>query len=222
MDSLSASLRREFGFGKFQKGEATSSAYLEWASNAEIMHFSGHAFSNSLHWADQYIVLDSIQERDKKFLSPHEIIKTETDASMVVLSICNGGMGPMQPGGIKNLMYWFTYAGVRSCIYAYWKLDDHSTSIILERFYLHLSEGMKKSDALAAARNDYISSVRSDEELNPIYWGGLMAIGDDAPISIIRGKKETKTKWPVFITITLITVIGSLIYLKRDRFKRAA
>jgi CHAT domain-containing protein len=222
MDSLSATLADRFGFIHLNKGKATVAAYRERSGNADILHFSGHAFSHIFHWADQQIVLDSMNAGDSRYLNPYDIIETETNASMVVLSICNGGLGPIQPGGIKNLMYWFTYAGVRSCVYAYWKLDDHSTSTILERFYFHLSEGMDKSDALAAARNDYFSSVRSDEELNPIYWGGLIAIGDDMPVAIRMEKKETGTNWPVFLIITLITVTGTLIYLKRDRFQRAA
>ena len=221
MDSLSSTLSDRFGFTHLNQGNATVATYRATSGKADIIHFSGHAFAHMNHWADQHIVLDSMDVRDKRYLTPYDIIEWETNASMVVLSICNGGLGPIQPGGIKNLMYWFTYAGVRSCVYGYWKMDDRSTAIILERFYTHLSEGMKKSEALAAARNDYISSVRSDEELNPIYWGSLMTIGDDAPVAIKMQNKNEGWRWPIFVITVLLAVTGIMIYLYKDRLLKA-
>jgi CHAT domain-containing protein len=218
MDRLSMTLQERHGFSRAKKGEATVAAYRLGAGTADVIHFSGHAFSNMALWADQYIVLDSVDLWDKPELRPFDIIRSETQARMVVLSICNGGLAKLESGPLKNLVYWFTYAGAQSCVYAYWKMDDRSTAMILERFYIHLSEGMVKSDALSAAKDDYLLSVKTDEERNPLYWGSLMVIGDDRPIQIPVRKTSHKMIWAFMLAGVIVMATGIWIYQKRGRF----
>jgi hypothetical protein len=67
----------------------------------------------------------------------------------------------------------FFYAGTPSVVSTLWQVDDESSALLMERFYIHLRNGMSKAEALRQAQID----VRQ-EHPNPHYWAGYVLSGD--------------------------------------------
>lgn len=203
-------LKNKFNFTTFSEGTATISLYGSNAGQASILHLAGHCISNVDYSGDMAIVMDSSKTEEQKYLSVEKIIQTNLKADLTVLSLCETGIGESHvSGSYLDMAYWFTYAGSKSCLYSYWKLDDRSTAFILERFYHYLAMGIKKSAALQNAKSDYLEQAKTEEEKNPVYWGGLTLIGDDDPISITENKKITY--WYFF----LLLLIPPIFYLMK-------
>jgi CHAT domain-containing protein len=206
-------LKDRYQFKVYDQKRATLLNYKSNAGKAAILNIMGHSLTNLNSSETLSIAIDSSNGSDLKFLSPIQIIKTPLNADLTVLSLCESGLGDeMITNGYFNLVYWFTYAGSKSCLYSYWKLDDRSTAFILERFFHYLSLGMIKSSALTNAKNDYLAQTKTEEERNPVYWGGLALIGDDSPILITENKKTD------YWYLTLFT-IPLLFYFYKVRNK---
>jgi CHAT domain-containing protein len=100
---------------------------------------------------------------------------------LVVISACETGQGELVSNeGVISLARAFAYAGCASSISSLWKADDQATSFILQRFYVYLEKGYKKSTALRQAKLDYLAS--STVNKSPAYWSHLVLIGDTAPL----------------------------------------
>ena len=62
-----------------------------------------------------------------------------------------------------------------------WQADDESTSIIMQRFYELLRNGLAKDAALRQAKLDYLAMNRKSF---PYFWGAFVLMGDDAPLEL--------------------------------------
>ncbi len=81
---------------------------------------------------------------------------------LAVLSACQTGLGEEAAGeGMLGLQRAFAVAGCRSVVSSLWSVDDAATSVLMERFYLHLWE--KKLPKLAALRQAQIDVLRHPE-----------------------------------------------------------
>jgi CHAT domain-containing protein len=185
-DAMAGKLNRDFQFRVYKNKVATVDRSLNELPSARILHLAAHGYSHNDFQYDQYIVMDSLPDRGAYLLTPHHLNRIRTNADLAVLSICMGGFSVWNHQDTRNLAYWFNYAGARSCLYSHWKIDDRSTAKILTHFYKHLSNGMDRYEALHAAQNDYLREARTDEERNPIYWGGLTMIGEDGQVPLSR------------------------------------
>jgi CHAT domain-containing protein len=183
-EAMARQINKDFDFKVHHQKSATMSRFSREFADARLLHLAAHGYSTGSYAIDQYIVMDSIQGSGSHLLDPHFLIRARTSADLAVLSICLGGMSVWNHLDIRNLAYWFSYAGAKSALYSYWKIDDRSTAIILKRFYKHLADGMDRYDALHAAQDDYRREARSDAELNPIYWGGLTMIGEEGALPL--------------------------------------
>ena len=205
-------LKDKFSFIDFGKNNSTLSTYYSNVSNAIVLHLAGHCYSNDVFADDFRIALDNDSSGVPTYLSPKTIFNTPLNADLTVLALCETGLGEsFVSDSYVNMAYWFTYAGSKSCLYSCWKLDDRSTSYIIERFYHYLANGMAKSTSLQFAKQDYLKQTKTDEEKNPIYWAGLTIIGDDEPINI--SEKEGFNYW----YLTFLLAIPVLIYFRRTR-----
>jgi len=183
-ESQARTLARDYGFRIFEGEDCSLANFARSADRARILQVSAHGHPSKIYAGDQYIALDGHPDAAGAHLYPTHLLARRLDADLAVLAICEGGISEFRIDIVHNFMYWFTYAGARSCLYSQWKLDDRSTAYILDRFYDHLTEGMGRSDALRLAKADYRAAVRSDEEMDPVYWAGLTLIGDDAPLPL--------------------------------------
>jgi CHAT domain-containing protein len=70
----------------------------------------------------------------------------------------------------------FFIGGARAVVSSLWTVDDNYTSLLMERFYSHLSKGEDKALALTNAKLDLLSQNKG--QLSPYYWAGFTISGE--------------------------------------------
>ena len=114
-------------------------------------------------------------EEARMMLTLSEVLQLKLHAEMVVLSACNTGSGRVtRAEGVASLGTAFLAAGASSVTVSLWKVDDKSTSILMQEFYRNLLSGMPKDEALAAAR----STLASKGYANPFFWAPFVLTGE--------------------------------------------
>ena len=112
------------------------------------------------------------------FLQMREIFNLNLDADLVVLSGCETGRGKLLKGeGLVGLSRAFLAAGARSLVVSLWRVNDRSTSLLMEAFYLNLKEGLGKAEALHQAKLA-LMKVEEGRYAHPYYWAPFILIGD--------------------------------------------
>jgi CHAT domain-containing protein len=94
-------------------------------------------------------------------VTAEQIVRTwDLDAELVVLSVCESGLGRYSGGeGYLGFAQALFAKGARSLVLSQWKVDDKATALLMTRFYQNMlgtREGMdrplRKSDALREAK----------------------------------------------------------------------
>jgi CHAT domain-containing protein len=124
------------------------------------------------------------------------------DADLVTLSACQTALGKKVAGeGYIGLAHAFLQAGARSLLVSLWKVEDRSTSLLMQRFYENRlggyegvrgasadrprapGEPMTKADALQEAKR-WLRIWHDDEGgtpyAHPFFWAGFILIGERA------------------------------------------
>jgi CHAT domain-containing protein/tetratricopeptide (TPR) repeat protein len=175
--------RREVGIlaSLFPRGtvyvgaEATEGRAKGLGTNADYVHFAGHAVVDEHSPLDSSLLLAAGDPQDNGRLQAWEIIESvRLDADLVTLSACRGAAGSEQAGeGIIGLTRAFHFAGARTVVASLWDAGDRSSARFMERFYRALRAGTPKADALRAAQ---VEAIRAGE--HPLRWAGFQSYGD--------------------------------------------
>jgi CHAT domain-containing protein/Flp pilus assembly protein TadD len=132
-------------------------------------------------------------------LDAKEIVRDwKLDADLVTLSACETGLGKQVVGeGYVGLSHTFLQAGARSLLVSLWRVEDRSTSMLMERFYENWrgaysgvrGEGhapgapLPKVDALQEAKRwlrEWKDERGGRPYQHPYYWAGFVLIGESA------------------------------------------
>lgn len=163
-------------------------------SRYRILHFAAHAIlGDQVKTLSQPALVLSQPERadiEEGLLQFSDILELKLNADLVVLSACETGLGRLRDGeGVIGLTRAFLYAGASSAVVSLWKVEDQSTSLLMERFYQNLKQGLSKAEALRQAKMDI---MRSSVDLKatatrqalaaPFYWAPFILVGDWEPI----------------------------------------
>lgn len=154
-------------------GDAAShTRVLDRIDTYHILHFSTHAQADSSGQGPR------IELFDQPLYLP-EIYALRLQASMVVLSACESGIGRVEKGeGVMSLARAFTYAGATSLVSSLWSVNAQATTSIMKNFYDHLWSGQVAASALHQAKIDYLKSKSvSGLYKSPYYWTGFVYIG---------------------------------------------
>jgi len=167
--------------------EATEEEMKRIGGEADILHVACHGVLDRRFPLDSALVLslpDPTEEgRANGYLQAWEIFEdVRLDADLVVLSACDTGLGVELGGeGLIGLIRAFQYAGARSVVASLWKVPDHSTSVVMERFHAGLKMGLNIDEALRRAQ---LSLAQADQDdplsryRHPYYWAGLQVAGN--------------------------------------------
>jgi CHAT domain-containing protein len=94
-------------------------------------------------------------------LEVKELFGMNLNASLVVLSGCETGLGKLSSGDeLIGLTRAFIYAGTPSVVASLWKVDDRSTAQLMRGFYKNLMT-MTKVEALRQAQ---LKMIRGNEK----------------------------------------------------------
>ncbi|KYG79642.1 CHAT domain-containing protein [Roseivirga echinicomitans] len=202
----------------FLGAQATERQFRKSVSIYPIIHVASHGLAdpaNSLYSKLLFspFDLDSINDG---FLSTREILGMSIPAKMVVLSACNTGSGSILGGeGVMSLSYGFFYAGAQSLIMTLWTANDESTASLMDSFYENLSKGDAKSQALRAAKLDYLENTNS-LSAHPYYWSHFVVHGSNTPIV----KSGVSFKYLILISLIFASAIIFVFLQYRSRLSK--
>ncbi len=183
-------------------GQASENLVRELGTKADILHFACHGSFDAADPSASALLLAATPgaanaDSDGR-LTAREIAGLNLQASLVVLSACETGLGKAQGGeGSTNLARSFRYAGARSVVASLWRVSDLSTTVLMKSFYRNLLQSRGPSEALRRAQLDLIQSQgRSRDISHPFYWAAFQLIGTDVEESdhTLAKLKATKTK----------------------------
>jgi CHAT domain-containing protein len=180
-----ASIHNFFKGDAYPGSKATERRFKQLAGKYAVIHLAMHALLDDAEPMNSRLVFSqNIDGAEDGYLYAFELYGMQLNARMVVLSACNTAYGELANGeGVMSLGRAFAYAGVPSVVMSHWKVDDEATSVLMEYFYKHLSEGMNKSEALRMAKLNYLEKA-DPAKIHPFYWGAFVTTGDDSPLII--------------------------------------
>lgn len=156
----------------FVGNDANERTLLERSPQYDVLHFACHGELN----IDEPMLTAlrlAPDEQNDGYLHAGEIFDLDLDASLVVLSACNTGLGAIHSGNeLMGLTRSFLYAGSSSIVASLWTVDDRSTALLMRAFYRNLAT-MNKAEALRQAKLETLK-----EFPNPFHWAAFCLQGD--------------------------------------------
>lgn len=147
----------------------------------EFIHIATHGFVNAEKPELSGILLaaDSAGNEDG-ILYAGEIYTLDLNASLVVLSACETGLGQVLRGeGIIGLTRALMYAGTENIIVSLWKVADASTSDLMIDFYGDLLDPENEVRSYSRSiRRTKLKLIRGETYAHPYYWSPFILIGN--------------------------------------------
>jgi CHAT domain-containing protein len=99
---------------------------------------------------------------------------------LVVLSACETGVGEVDAGeGVYGLRRAFQLASSETQVMSLWEVDDAATESLMVAFYMQLSKGKARADALRAAQ----AKLRKNPKYtHPYFWAAFILSGERGPL----------------------------------------
>ncbi len=156
-----------------ENDKATKENFITKVKDYKIIHVSTHAKAGNFKNVPQ------IEFYDKTLLLP-EIYGLNIQADLLVLSACETGIGAVTGGeGLMSLSRGFSYSGVKNMVVSLWKVNDKSTSFLMQYFYKFYIKNKSVSKALQQAKLKYLNNKQiSMYKKNPYYWSGFVFTGN--------------------------------------------
>src|SRR5207249_783074 len=125
---------------------------------ASVIHVATHGQADEFESARAGLWLAASAEQGPGFLSVADVLRLKLAADLVTLSACETGIGRVARGeGVLGLPRAFLAAGARGVLVSLWKVNDRSTSDLMEAFYRGLLKDRKDgARALAEAKRRMI------------------------------------------------------------------
>ena len=161
----------------YSKNKATEARAKGRSASSDIIHFACHGEFNDKQPMQSGLLLSKDKD-DDGCLQVHEIFGLDLrNANLVTLSACDTALSRIYGGDdLVGLSRGFVYAGTPSILATLWKVDDRSTSILMETFYDNWhKKGMSKPEALRQAQ---ITLKSMPAYKQPYYWAPFVMIGD--------------------------------------------
>ncbi len=174
----------EFFDGKAITGKEASLASFSKNSHAyNMLHFATHAATNDEYPDYSYLAFAKDDSSENGLLYVKDLYGYSINADLVALSGCQTGLGKLQKGeGMLSLARGFSYAGAKSLVTTLWKVNDRTTSELIQEFYKNLDASLPKDKALRNAKLTYLETVDDELLTHPYYWSGFMISGDTAAL----------------------------------------
>jgi CHAT domain-containing protein len=188
----------------FKKEQATKAQFLKWANTYKIIHLSTHASAGSFEEPAH------IEFRNKTLYLP-EIYGLKLQSNLLVLSACETGIGKLQKGeGAMSLARGFSYTGIKNLLVSQWKVNDKSTSILMQNFYKNYTKSATISNALYQAKLDYLQNKSiSNLKKTPYHWAGFVFIGNTEVLN-----SSNNYLWLVLL---LLGIVGLFFLVRKMR-----
>jgi CHAT domain-containing protein len=161
----------------FARSEASEAKVKSLAQNHDVLHFATHAEMSRDDPLASAVLLAKSGKEDGR-LEVREIFAMDLNASLVVLSGCETGVGHLSSGDeLVGLTRAFIYAGTPSVVASLWKVDDASTAQLMSSFYSNLRT-KSKVESLRQAQLGMIRGKANSPLLARRGVGGVAKLGE--------------------------------------------
>ncbi|MBN8731384.1 MAG: CHAT domain-containing protein [Acidobacteria bacterium] len=160
-------------------GAAARKAFLlRQASEHTVVHLATHAVSDSEDAQRSRLLLAGAASQSWEYLFRGEIASLPLrQLQLVTLSACETGHGSVVRGeGAQSLANAFLLAGARAAVSTLWKVEDAATAELMREFYVGLSAGLSKAEALRQAKLRLLHGASARR--HPAYWSAFVLTGD--------------------------------------------
>ena len=143
-------------------------------SHYKVIHLALHGYADP-EFPDRSALVFAPEEPpvNDGLLQVREIRSLPLNASLVTLSACDTGVGPIGEEGVANIVNAFIEAGAQSVVSTLWELEDRPTTQFMIDFYRHLGRNEPKAEALRRAQLDMLNSGAP-----PYFWAGFQLDGE--------------------------------------------
>ena len=180
----------------FVRDAATEQTVRALSPTYDVLHFATHAELSKEDPLSSAILLTKSGNEDGR-LEVKELFGMNLNASLVVLSGCETGLGKLSSGDeLVGLTRAFIYAGTPSVVASLWKVDDHSTAQLMSGFYRNLKT-ITKVEALRQAQLNMIRGHGKSDLLARRGVGGIAKLGD-TPAMASPSPSPISTSHPYF------------------------
>ena len=159
--------------GKYLEGQnATFENFKTNAANYSILHLSTHASSGDISEPA------SIKFYDTEVLYS-ELYNLNLNPDLVVLSACETGIGKLYKAeGAMSVARGFQFSGAQNLLFSLWKVNDFTTSVLMEKFYSNLKKGKSYFDSNHQAKLDFLNDESiPNAKKSPYYWASFVYYG---------------------------------------------
>jgi len=189
---------------------ASKQNFITQSRDFNILHLSTHAqggdFINpaKLSFYNESILLNELYSLD---LNPN----------LVVLSACETGVGKLYKSeGAMSIARGFQYAGAQNLLFSLWKINDLSTSKIMQLFYKKFNKHQSAFVANRQSKIEYLKNeLVSNTKKSPYYWSAFVYYGALEP------EKQKNISFYVILG-TLFIFIALFLISKKRKYGRNA
>ncbi len=209
-------ISEEWPMETFESISATKDNFLNIDKNRSVIHLAMHAIINNDAPMQSSLIFTD-EQANYQPLKAFEIYTLQLSSPLIVLNACNTGVGSHINGeGSLNLTRAFQYAGAASVINTQWPVNDQTGAKIIGLFYRYLSQGLRKDEALAKAKTEFLAQADNITS-HPYYWACHTITGDTTSLYTIN-KWHLTAKW-VAGMVVLYILAHTLLRLKRRERK---
>jgi CHAT domain-containing protein len=199
--------------------QASLQNFKQKAPEADILHLHTHTIYDDKNPLNTSIVFNKDTTANFLLVTP-DIYRMQFHAGLVVLSMCNSGLGEIKRGeGIMSLARAFSFANCKSLILTLWPIPEGQTTEVLDGFYINLRAGQPKDIALQQAKIAYLTQKGTSEEGKPNFWAANICLDNIDALYLTRGQKCLR----LGILMTCLFGLSKVIYLtlskKKDKKK---
>jgi CHAT domain-containing protein len=136
------------------------------ASQYNILHLATHGYFELGQPENSFLLFSQPDSQGKNYATITDIRNWKLRGiDLVTLSACQTAVAPDQLDtklGILGISHEFERAGAKSTIASLWRVNDRSTSLLMQAFYTNLSQGKTKAEALKNAQLTLIKLNTND------------------------------------------------------------
>jgi CHAT domain-containing protein/tetratricopeptide (TPR) repeat protein len=197
-------LKHNFKGTYFEGNKATFQNFKSKAVNYSILHLSTHASSGDI------VEPASIKFYDQEILYS-QLYNLNIKPDLVVLSACETGLGKLYKAeGAMSIARGFQFAGAQNLLFSLWKVNDFTTSVLMEKFYKNIKSGKSYFKANHQAKLDFLKDdAIPNAKKSPYYWSAF----------VYYGTLENKSV-PLFLICMIIIAGLATVILTYKFFKK--
>ncbi len=195
--------------------DATSANFTANAGGYSIIHIATHSIADESEPLNSKLYFQ-LGSSTPACLTPADIYRQKLNAQLTVLTSCETAVGRYDRGeGMISMARAFMFAGCPATVSTLWPVDDQASASLIENFYHHLADGIRKDDALHQSKILFLKQAKSSQDANPFYWAGVTLIGDTSSVKL--NEKHSASRWLVVVLVFGVVIVGGVVVRKRIR-----